>query len=160
MPYKNGSLSLIILLTKEKAGISALEKKLTLANTINWQNQLRQRKVVVFLPRFKIESEFSLNQTLTAMGMPDAFNPASADFSGMVVGKRELYISAVIHKAFMEVNEEGTEAAAATGVVVGVTSIAPSPPVFKADHPFVFFIRDNASQSILFLGRVANPQDI
>ena len=160
MPYKNGSLSLIILLTKEKAGISALEKKLTLENTINWQNQLRQRKVVVFLPRFKIESEFSLNQTLTAMGMPDAFNPASADFSGMVVGKRELYISSVIHKAFMEVNEEGTEAAAATGVVVGVTSIAPSPPVFKADHPFVFFIRDNASQSILFLGRVANPQDI
>jgi serpin B len=160
MPYKNGSLSLIILLTKEKAGISALEKKLTLANTINWQNQLRQRKIVVFLPRFKIESEFSLNQTLTAMGMPDAFNPASADFSAMVVGKKELYISAVIHKAFIEVNEEGTEAAAATGVVVGVTSIAPSPPVFKADHPFVFFIRDNASQSILFLGRVANPQDI
>jgi serpin B len=159
MPYKNKSLSLIILLTKEKAGISALEQKLTLANTINWQNRLRKRKVVVFLPRFKIESEFSLKQTLAAMGMPDAFNPASADFSAMVVGKKELYISAVIHKAFIEVNEEGTEAAAATGVVVGVTSIAPSPPVFKADHPFVFFIRDNASRSILFLGRVACPKE-
>jgi serpin B len=159
MPYKNESLSLIILLTKEKAGISALEQKLTLANTINWQNRLRKRKVVVFLPRFKIESEFSLKQTLAAMGMPDAFNPASADFSAMVVGKKELYISAVIHKAFIEVNEEGTEAAAATGVVVGVTSIAPSPPVFKADHPFVFFIRDNAARSILFLGRVASPKE-
>jgi serpin B len=159
IPYKNESLSLIILLTKEKAGISVLEQKLTLANTINWQNRLRKRKVVVFLPRFKIESEFSLKQTLAAMGMPDAFNPASADFSAMVVGKKELYISAVIHKAFIEVNEEGTEAAAATGVVVGVTSIAPSPPVFKADHPFVFFIRDNAARSILFLGRVASPKE-
>jgi serpin B len=126
---------------------------------MNWQEKLRRQKVVVFFPRFKIESEFSLNQTLTAMGMPDAFNPASADFSAMVVGKKELHISAVIHKAFMEVNEEGTEAAAATGVVVGVTSIEPSPPVFKADHPFVFFIRDNASRSILFLGRVANPKE-
>jgi serpin B len=74
-----------------------------------------------------------------------------------MVGKKELYISAVIHKAFVEVNEEGTEAAAATGVVVGVTSIAPPPPTFKADHPFVFFIQDNASQSILFFGRVLNP---
>ena len=90
------------------------------------------------------------------MGMPDAFDPDRADFSAMV-GKKELYISAVIHKAFVEVNEEGTEAAAATGVVVGVTSVAPSPPIFKADHPFVFFIRDNSSQSILFFGRVLNP---
>ena len=90
------------------------------------------------------------------MGMPDAFDPELADFSAMV-GQKELYISAVIHKAFLEVNEEGSEAAAATGVVVGVYSIAPTPPIFKADHPFVFFIRDNKSQSILFLGRVLNP---
>jgi serpin B len=90
------------------------------------------------------------------MGMPDAFDPNRADFSAMI-GKKELFISAVIHKAFVEVNEEGTEAAAATGVVVGVTSIAPPPPTFKADHPFVFFIRDNATRSILFLGRVLNP---
>lgn len=156
MPYKEESLSLIVLLPKEKTGITDLEQKLNFENMMAWQSRLRKRKVIVFFPKFKIESQFSLAQTLALMGMPDAFDPELADFSAMV-GQKELYISAVIHKAFLEVNEEGSEAAAATGVVVGVTSIAPSPPIFKADHPFVFFIRDNKSQSILFLGRVLNP---
>ena len=133
-----------------------LEQKLNFENVMAWQSRLPKRKVIVFFPKFKIESQFSLGQTLALMGMPDAFDPELADFSAMV-GQKELYISAVIHKAFLEVNEEGSEAAAATGVVVSVTSIAPSPPIFKADHPFVFFIRDNKSQSILFLGRVLNP---
>lgn len=156
MPYKEESLSLIVLLPKEKTGITDLEQKLNFENMMAWQSRLRKRKVIVFFPKFKIESQFSLGQTLALMGMSDAFDPELADFSAMV-GQKELYISAVIHKAFLEVNEEGSEAAAATGVVVGVTSIAPSPPIFKADHPFVFFIRDNKSQSILFLGRVLNP---
>lgn len=156
MPYKEESLSLIVLLPKEKTGITDLEQKLNFENMMAWQSRLRKRKVIVFFPKFKIESQFSLGQILASMGMPDAFDPERADFSAMV-GQKELYISAVIHKAFLEVNEEGSEAAAATGVVVGVTSIAPSPPIFKADHPFVFFIRDNKSQSILFLGRVLNP---
>ena len=157
MPYKDKSLSLVALLPKEKSGISKLEQKLTLENMMIWQKNLRTRKVVVFFPKFKIDSKFSLSRILATMGMHDAFDPSRADFSAMV-GKKELNISAVIHKAFVEVNEEGTEAAAATGIVVGVTSIAPSPPIFKADHPFVFFIRDNASQSILFLGRLADPR--
>ena len=156
MPYKEESLSLIVLLPKEKTGIADLEQKLNFENMMAWQSRLRKRKVIVFFPKFKIESQFSLGQTLALMGMPDAFDPELADFSAMV-GQKELYISAVIHKAFLEVNEEGSEAAAATGVVVSVTSIAPSPPIFKADHPFVFFIRDNKSQSILFIGRVLNP---
>jgi serpin B len=157
MPYKDKSLSLVALLPKEKSGISKLEQKLTLENMMKWQKNLRTRKVIVFFPKFKIDSKFSLSRILAAMGMHDAFDPSRADFSAMV-GKKELHISAVIHKAFVEVNEEGTEAAAATGIVVGVTSIAPSPPIFKADHPFFFFIRDNASQSILFLGRLADPR--
>ena len=156
MPYKEESLSLIVLLPKEKTGITDLEQKLNFENMMAWQSRLRKRKVIVFFPKFKIESQFSLGQTLALMGMPDAFDPELADFSAMV-GQKELYISAVIHKAFLEINEEGSEAAAATGVVVSVTSIAASPPIFKADHPFVFFIRDNKSQSILFLGRVLNP---
>ena len=156
MPYKEESLSLIVLLPKEKTGITDLEQKLNFENMTAWQSRLRKRKVIVFFPKFKIESQFSLGQTLASMGMPDAFDPERADFSAMV-GQKELYISAVIHKAFLEVNEEGSEAAATTGVVVSVTSIAQSPPIFKADHPFVFFIRDNKSQSILFLGRVLNP---
>ena len=156
MPYKEESLSLIVLLPKEKTGITDLEQRLNFENMMDWQSRLRKRMVIVFFPKFKIESQFSLGQTLALMGMPDAFDPKMADFSAMV-GQKELYISAVIHKSFLEVNEEGSEAAAATGVLVGVTSIAPSPPIFKADHPFVFFIRDNKSQNILFLGRVLYP---
>jgi serpin B len=156
MPYKDEALSLIVLLPKEKTGISVLEQKLTLENILRWQDQLRKQKIKLFFPRFKIEAQFNLGQTLSAMGMPDAFDSNRADFSAMI-GKKGLFISAVIHKAYVEVNEEGTEAAAATGVVVGVTSIPPPSPIFKADHPFVFFIRDNASRSILFLGRVLDP---
>ena len=100
-------------------------------------------------------SEFELAQVLGAMGMPDAFS-SKADFSGMT-GNKDLFISAVVHKAYVDVNEEGTEAAAATGVAMKLTSVAPPPPVFRADHPFVFLIRDNHTGSILFLGRTANP---
>jgi len=156
MPYKDEALSLIVLLPKEKTGISVLEQKLTLENILRWQDQLQKQKIKLFFPKFKIEAQFNLGQTLSAMGMPDAFDPNKADFSAMI-GKKELFISAVIHKAFVEVNEEGTEAAAATGVLIGVTSIPPPSPIFKADHPFVFFIRDNASGSIVFLGRVLDP---
>jgi len=157
MPYKNRVLSLVVLLPKKRYGLVELESSLNLENIMSWQNRMQERKVEVFFPKFKIESQFSLSSNLIAMGMSDAFSPDRADFSGMV-GHKNLYISAVIHKAFVQVNEEGTEAAAATGAVVGVTSIALPLPVFKADHPFIFFIRDNASQSILFFGRIIDPQ--
>jgi serpin B len=103
-----------------------------------------------------LTSEFSLASVLKSMGITDAFFPQRADFSGMN-GRKDLHISAVVHKAYVDVNEEGTEAAAATGVMIGVTSVQPLPPVFKADHPFLFLIRDNTSGSILFLGRFAGP---
>ena len=110
------------------------------------------------MPKFKTESQFSLAQTLAAIGMRLA-SGLGADFSG-INGQRDLYISAVIHKAFVDVNEEGTEAAAATAVVMSRMAM-PVPvekAVFKADHPFLFLIRDNASGSILFVGRVTNPK--
>jgi serpin B len=157
MPYKNRVLSLVVLLPKKRYGLVELESSLNMENIKSWQNRMQERKVEVFFPKFKIESQFSLSPNLIAMGMSDAFSPDRADFSGMA-GHKNLYISAVIHKAFVQVNEEGTEAAAATGAVVGVTSIGLSSPVFKADHPFIFFIRDNASQSILFFGRIEDPQ--
>ncbi|MGD9260856.1 MAG: serpin family protein [Desulfobacterales bacterium] len=157
MPYQNKALAMIVLLPKKRDSLADFENTLNLESVLSWQNQLRKHKVRVFFPRFKIESQFSLNQNLIAMGASDAFNPNRADFSGMV-GRKDLFLSAVIHKAFVEVNEEGTEAAAATGAVVSVTSIKPPSPIFKADHPFIFFIRDNESQSILFLGRILNPQ--
>jgi len=157
MPYVNNDLSMVVLLPKKLDGINELEKRLNNDNLARWIDDLRKRNVQVFFPRFKMTSEFELAPVLGAMGMPDAFSD-KADFSGMN-GNHELSISAVIHKAYVDVNEEGTEAAAATAVGVTATSIetpAP-PPVFKADHPFIFLIRDNKSDSILFLGRMANP---
>lgn len=108
------------------------------------------------IPRFKTTAEFDLAQVLAAMGMTSAFDPARADFSQMN-GKRDLFLLDVLHNAFVSVNEEGTEAAAT--VLVGVGGLGPEtpPPVFRADHPFVYAIRDNLSGAILFLGRLADP---
>ena len=155
MPYVNNNLSMVILLPKKLDGIKELEKELVSDNLAGWLARIHKREVQVFFPRFKMTSEFELARVLGAMGMPDAFS-GKADFSGMT-DNRDLFISAVVHKAYVDVNEEGTEAAAATGVTMKLTSVAPPPPVFRADHPFIFLIRDNQTGSILFLGRVANP---
>ena len=111
--------------------------------------------MLVALPVFKMSGKFMLGGTLASMGMADAFG-SNTDFSGMD-GSKSLFISEVIHQAFIEVNEEGTEAAAATAVVMA-RSIPPPVPTFKADHPFTFLIRDTNTASILFLGRVVNPK--
>jgi len=129
---------------------------LTSENLCRWLMNVREQPVRVFLPQFKLTSEFRLDDTLKAMGMLLAFD--RADFSGMT-GKRDLFISAVIHKAFVDVNEEGTEAAAATAVIMGRGLAIPRQPAeFRADHPFVFLIRHNRTGSILFLGRLMNPK--
>jgi serpin B len=114
--------------------------------------------VILTLPKFKMTQQFQLQSALGSMGMPLAFG-AQADFSG-ITGNRDLLISAVIHKAYVDVNEEGTEAAAATAVVMRGNMARmqePATPVFRADHPFIFLIRDNRSGGILFMGRVADP---
>lgn len=158
LAYVDEELSMIIFLPKVFDGLGEFEKTLTSENLSKWTAELREQKVIVSIPKFKMTSEFALAGVLKSMGMKDAFSQQKADFSGMN-GRRDLFISAVIHKAYVDVNEEGTEAAAATAVVVGVTSVRPEPtPVFCADHPFVFFIRDNQSGSILFIGRVTNPK--
>jgi serine protease inhibitor len=157
MPYLNNDLSMVILLPKQTDGVKGLEKELVSDNLAGWLAGIHKREVQVFFPRFKMTSEFELAMVLGTMGMPDAFS-GKADFSGMT-GNRDLFISAVVHKAYVDVNEEGTEAAAATGVAMKLTSIGTLPAVFKADHPFIFLIRDNQTNSILFLGRVANPKD-
>lgn len=156
LPYKGEALSMIVVLPRQVDGLPAIEAKLDAAALQEWTRNLDQRKVSVFLPKFKIESMFSLSGELEALGMKDAFEPDRADLSGMD-GTRELFIKEVIHKSFVEVNEEGTEAAAATGVVVGVRSVPQQPPEFRADHPFLFFIRHDATGSILFIGRLARP---
>ena len=153
LPYKGGDLSMVVILPKLPDGLPAIEQKLTADTLADWLGGLRQMKLGVSLPRFKHEQAFDLPTPLQALGMVDAFGPG-ADFSGML-SSGSLWIGAVAHKAFVEVNEEGTEAAAATAVVM---ADSPNPPPFVADHPFLFLIRDARHGTILFLGRVTNPK--
>jgi serpin B len=146
MPYGNGALAFDVILPKAGAAMPGMD-----ADSLSaWLGHLQTKQVQVALPKFRAESSFGLRETLSAMGMPSAFTGA-ADFSGMD-GKHDLAISQVVHKAYIDVSEEGTEAAAATGGVVSLTAFAP-PAVFRADHPFLFLIRDTASGAILFAGR-------
>jgi serpin B len=163
IPYESGDLSMIVFLPRDIGGLPALEESMTASNMKQWLNQLQWApEVILTLPKFQMTRQFKLQDTLGAMGMPRAFDANAADFSGMT-GNHELYISAVIHKAFIDVNEKGTEAAAATAVVMEKATAMPPrfrpppPPVFRADHPFVFLIRDNRSDGILFMGRVTDP---
>jgi serpin B len=119
-------------------------------------SNLQPTSVTLSLPKFKFESEFGLADQLKALGMPDAFDPHIADFSGMSE-RNDLYISAVLHKAFVAVDEKGTEAAAATAVIVGVTSAPVFDVTLTVDRPFIFLIRDIPTGQILFVGRVLNP---
>jgi serpin B len=159
LPYARDDLSMIILLPREVDGLGHLEARLTAENLTAWTTHLEGQKVAVFLPKYKMTLAFSLAETLEALGMTDAFIYGKADFSGMD-GRPDLFISAIEHQAFVEVNEEGTEAAAATAVLMEVggmpMNLRPI-PVFRADHPFLFLIRDNHTGSILFLGRVTDP---
>ena len=157
LPYRGDALSMIVLLPDAKDGLGALEKQLTAERLDAWIGTATRRGVLVYLPRFTVDSRFGLADTLAAMGMPSAFDGKRADFSGMN-GARDLSISAVVHAARVEVDERGTEAAAATGMVMGLTAALPQePPVFRADHPFLFAIRDRRSGAILFLGRLVDP---
>jgi len=146
---------MVILLPAQIDGWAQLEEQLDPALLSSALAQMTKQEVEVFLPRFTLASGFELNDTLAAMGMPDPFTAGVADFSGMD-GTKRLFISHVFHKAWGEVNEAGTEAAAAT-VVVLKGSVVPPTLLFRADHPFIFFIRDTQSGSLLFLGRLADP---
>jgi serpin B len=158
LPYDGEELSMIILLPNEIDGLAGVEKSLAIDKLNEWSESLRKQEVVVYLPKFKVITRFDLSEYLRKMGMPDAFSLGVADFSG-ITGQKDFYISKVIHKAFVAVNEEGTEAAAATAVVSGFISPPPRPVVvFRVDRPFIFIIKDNQSQSILFIGRVMNPE--
>ena len=156
LPYASGQMSMMIVLPNDKDGITKLENAIKDTSIATWASALSSTEVNVKLPRFTLTSHFSLACKLGAMGMPLAFDPEKADFSG-IDGTRELYLGDVIHQAFVTVDEKGTEAAAATAVVAPPTAMPVASPVdFRADHPFVFFIRDTRG-AILFMGRVADP---
>jgi len=159
LPYQGNDISMLVLLPKDS--ISSLESSLTLSKLNKIRNALEMEKVDVSLPKFKIETDYSMSKDLSGMGMPTAFSAENADFSGMT-GKQDLFISEVVHKAFINVTEQGTEAAAATAVIMG-TSLSPShytpPKVFNADHTFIFVIQQKSTGNILFMGRVSNPSE-
>lgn len=159
LPYKGNELSMVVLLPKKKDGLADVENKLSDEKIKEWTAMLGMpQEVQVYLPKFKVESSFSLRDTLANMGMPDAFDD-KADFSG-IDGSGGLSISAVLHKAFVEVDEKGTEAAAATAVIMTKAAFMPEkqPAVFEANHPFLFFICEKASGAVLFFGRIQNPK--
>lgn len=155
LPYGMGSLSMIIALPQKGSTLAQLEQSLSAAKLASWDAELVRKRVDISLPRFRIEGSYSLRETLEKLGIKLAFDPEHADFSALVASKL-FAISAVIHKSFIAVDEEGTEAAAATAVIMAAGAAAPPPEkpvVFRADHPFLFFIRDEDSKTILFLGR-------
>jgi serpin B len=156
VPYEGNSQSMIILLPKKNDGLADLEKQLTNENLTSWLPKLKVQLIQLKLPKFKTTSQLSLKKTLEEMGMKEPFIFGKADFSG-IASVEKLVISDVFHKAYVDVNETGTEAAAATAVLVGAGSVPPTPVPFHADHPFIYLIRDNVSGSILFAGRLTNP---
>jgi len=167
LDYQGGDLSMLVLLPDKKDGLRDLETRLSTRMLHDCVARMRVREVKLFLPRFRATWEaIDLGAQLRALGMPLAFARSQADFSGInghePLDKESLFLSAVFHKAFVEVHEEGTEAAAATAVLMETLgalrySKPPPVPIFRADHPFLFAIHDRKSGALVFLGRMADP---
>jgi serpin B len=159
LPYKNDEISMYILLPKGD-DISGLESDLDYAYLNDLKDDMSQEWVNLYVPKFEFKQKYNLNDALADMGMPTAFG-SNADFSGISADSRDLSIDKIIHQSFVKVDEEGTEAAAATAVVMVGTSIGgssgPEPTLFNADHPFIFFIQHESTGQILFMGKVGNP---
>jgi len=156
LPYDGEEVSMLVILPREN-DLEDLEESLSAEDINQWRSDLQEQEVRVYLPKFRLETKYFLPQVLKNLNMVDAFDSEVADFSGMD-GTTDLFISNVIHQAFVEVNEEGTEAAAATAVMVGITSVQePTYKTFRADHPFIFLIQETETGNILFMGRVTDP---
>jgi len=159
MNYKGNELSMIVLLPKNS--ISEVESMLSAEKLEEWKKSMHERDVYVYFPKFVFETKYLIADNLKEMGMPTAFSDTQTDFTGMYDADKtmeNIFISHVIHQAFVQVDEEGTEAAAATAVVMKAMSAGPMDiPEFKADHPFIFLIQENSTGSILFIGKVVDP---
>ena len=161
LPYAGEKLAMLVLLPRAILGLPELESSLTGAELERWVRHAVRRPVHTYFPRFTLDASFDLGATLAEMGMPQAFDKDTADFGG-ISEQQPLWISHVVHRAFVEIDEEGTEAAGATAVVMERASAGADrpkrPPIFRADHPFVFAIIDRQTRGVLFLGRLVNPQ--
>lgn len=159
MPYKNREISFVVLLPKEDKNLNEIEKKLSRKDFLPIKSESLENEVDVTLPKFTSEISYELSSMLQSLGIKSAFNSSLADFSGMRPKNKaaNFYISSVIHKAFIELNEEGTEAAAATAIIIKATAMPMNRVYFRANHPFIYFIRHEASGAILFYGRFIKP---
>ncbi|NWV22385.1 SPB10 protein, partial [Origma solitaria] len=157
LPYVNNDLSMFILLPSDITGLQKLERELTFENLSAWTNPelMQKMNMEVYLPRFTLEEKYDLKSTLSRMGIQDAFTKGQADFTAMSKND-DLFLSQVFHKCYLEVNEEGTEAAAASSASLASRSLGAT-VIFVADHPFLFFIRHNKTKTIFFLGRFSSP---
>jgi len=157
LPYAGMGFAMEVLLP-DQGTFPQFEQSLTAARWQSLLSSMHRGQVELAMPKWRFDTQLSLAQTLAAMGMKDAFDATRADFSAMD-GKRDLFVQAVIHKAMVRVDEEGTEAAAATGVAMGVTSVAPGHVItINVDRPFLFLIREQQTGAILFMGRVEDPR--
>lgn len=161
MPYVDNELSMIILLPDKiednSTGLEKLEREITYEKLLDWINpeMMDLREIELYFPKFKLEEKYDLKPVLRSMGMTDAFDMGKSNFSGMSANN-DLVLSQVVHKSFIEVNEEGTEAAAATAAVM-MLRCAHFVPQFNVDHPFLFFIKHHSTNSILLFGRYSSP---
>lgn len=156
IPYKGNQLSMVVFLPDAPDGLQALEQALKPGDLETWIGGLKAEELTVLLPKFTMRWGTRLCPVLEGMGMKLAFDSTAADLSG-ITGQRGLSVNAVVHKAYVDVNEQGTEAAAATGVGIRAMAFRRPALIFRADHPFLFVIRDNKSGSLLFMGRVTDP---
>ncbi len=158
LPYKGDRLSMLVILPADRDGMDPLQETLSAGLIQKWNKDMLQTDVEVSMPKFRMETYYDLTDPLARLGVADVFDPEKADLSGIAdVSDENLYVSKSAQKAFVDINEEGTEAAAVTAVVVTTTSAPPPPVPFIADRPFVFIIQDDESGAILFMGRVTDP---
>ncbi len=162
LPYMGHGVSMLVVLPKERAGLAALERRLSAKDVVSWVSSLApsdKYEVETYLPKFEMETDMDLTRVLRAMGAKRMFSPREADLTGMSP-RKPLFISTALHRAGVKVDEKGTEAWAATGffATLGVEWEKPPTKVFRADHPFLFFILDRSNGVILFMGRVMSPE--
>ncbi|XP_050568191.1 antithrombin-III isoform X1 [Cygnus atratus] len=158
LPYKGDDITMVLVLPYAGTPLVEVERELTSEKLQDWIDSMREVSLTVSLPRFRIEDSFSVKEKLRKMGLEDLFSPENARLPGIVAeGRTDLYVSEAFHKAFLEVNEEGSEASAATAVVVSGRSFPMNRIIFEANRPFLLFIREAALNTIIFMGRISDP---
>ncbi|XP_038613617.1 antithrombin-III [Tachyglossus aculeatus] len=158
LPYKGDDITMVLILPRESSALAAVERDLSPETLNDWLSDTKETLLSVHVPRFRVEDSFSVKEKLKQMGLMDLFDPDKARLPGIVAGGRsDLSVSEAFHKAFLEVNEEGSEAAASTAVVISGRSLNPYRVTFKANRPFLVLIREAALNTIIFMGRISNP---